>query len=327
MMVKVTPIGRGWNEARYICLARVQQRAPSWRCLHDRERTPLDRMQHVEELFPPLIGLHGVGDPAPGIQRGDLQPALAKLGDIRPGQLLLATDFDGTLAPITSEPNTASALPENLAIIDLLIDCGVHVAVISGRAQYDLRQRLPIAGSRLLGDNGIGGPTADERRALDRYNSKAGPMIARQAGVWLESKPGSTSVHYRQAPNTGPDLRSALLPIANRFGLVATVGRMVIEVTPRRADKGRALLTLIAGLAPRAVIYAGDDEPDQTVFAMLSRLPRPHLSIGVSSAERPATYFGDCDLVVDGPDGMSAFLRALSERMTRFRVEDPWSVD
>ncbi|HVC78188.1 MAG TPA: trehalose-phosphatase [Candidatus Micrarchaeaceae archaeon] len=292
----------------------------------DRERPARDKMQRFEELFPPLVGLHQVGEPKAGIERGDLQPALAKLGDVRPGQLLLATDFDGTLAPITAQPENASALPENLAIIDLLIDCGVHVAVISGRAQHDLRARLPIAGSRLLGDNGIGGPTVDERRALDRYNSKAGPLIARQAGVWLESKPGSTSVHYRNAPHSGPDLRAALLPIANRFGLVATVGRMVIEVAPRRADKARALLTLIGGLEPKAVIYAGDDQPDQTVFEMVSRLPRPHLSIGVCSAERPATQFQDCDLVVDGPDGMSAFLRALSERMARARLDDPWSV-
>jgi len=282
-------------------------------------------MQHSEELFPPLIGLHGIGEPATRIERGDLHPALSRLGDVRPGQLLLATDFDGTLAPITAQPETASALPANLAIIDLLIDCGVHVAVISGRAQNDLRRRVPIAGSRLLGDNGIGGPTVDERRALDRFNSKAGPVIARQAGVWLESKPGSTSVHYRNAPTSGPDLRAAMLPLANRFGLVATAGRMVIEVAPRRASKGRALLTLIAGLEPVAVVYAGDDETDLGVFAMLSGLPRPHLSVGVSSAERPAKDFRDCDLVVDGPDGMNGFLRVLSERMARLRVEDPSS--
>ena len=283
-------------------------------------------MQHFEELFPPLIGLHGVGDPAARIERGDLLPALVRLADARPGQLLLATDFDGTLAPITPHPDAAIALPANLAILDLLIDCGVHVAVISGRAQHDLRQRMPIAGSQVLGDNGIGVPTAGERRSLDRFNLKAGPLVARRAEVWLEAKPGSTSIHYRGAPNAGPDVRSVLLPIANRFGLVATVGRMVLEVAPRRADKARALVALIGGLEPRAVIYAGDDEPDQRVFAMLSRLPRPHLSIGVSSAERPATRFRDCDLVVDGPDGMSAFLRVLSERMVRLRVEGPSSL-
>ena len=284
-------------------------------------------MHDLGELFPPLVGINGVGDRRPRVQRGDLQPALATLGDVRPGQLLLATDFDGTLAPITDHPDTASALPANLAIIDRLIDYGVHVAVISGRAQHDLRQRLPLAGSRLLGDNGIGGPTVEERRALNRFNSKAGRLIARQRGVWLEPKPGSTSVHYRGAPTAGPDLRAAVLPIANHFGLVFTAGRMVIEVSPRRADKGRALLVLIAGLEPKAVIYAGDDEPDQSAFATLSRLPTPHLSVGVSSTERPAKSFGNCDLVVDGPDGMSAFLRALSERMARFQVEDPWAPD
>jgi trehalose 6-phosphate phosphatase len=283
-------------------------------------------MQHVDELFQPLIGLNGIGDYAPRLGRGNLGPALARLGDVRPGRLLLATDFDGTLAPITAHPETARALPANLAIINLLIECGVHVAVISGRAQDDLRERLPIAGSRLLGDNGIGGPTIGKRRALDRFNSKAGPLIARRAGVWLERKPGSTSIHYRRAPNEGPDVRTAVLPIANRLGLVATVGRMVIEVTLGRADKAQALCTVIGGLDPRAVIYAGDDEPDQNVFAMLSRLPKPHLSIGVSSTERPPALFQDCDLVVDGPDGMSAFLRALSERMVRFRLDDPWAV-
>ena len=268
-----------------------------------------------------------MGERAPAIPRGNLKPALSKLGDVRPGQVLLATDFDGTLAPITAQPESASALPANLAYIDLLIESGVHVAVISGRAQHDLRERLPITGSRLLGDNGIGGPTTDERRALNKFNSKAGPLVARQPGVWLEAKPGSTSIHYRGAPNAGPGVRLELLPIANRYGLVATVGRMVLEVAPRRADKTRALLVLMSGLEPRFVIYAGDDEPDQKVFEMLSRLSRPHLAVGVSSTEMPATRFGDCDLVVDGPSGMSAFLQVLSERMARFRGEEPWSQD
>jgi trehalose 6-phosphate phosphatase len=285
-----------------------------------------DRMQHAEESPQPLIGLDGVGEPAPRLERGTLRSALARLGDVRPGQLLLATDFDGTLAPITAHPETASALPANLAVIDLLIDCGVHVAVISGRAQDDLRERLPIAGPRLLGDNGIGGPTAGERRALDRFNSKAGPLIARRPGVWLERKPGSTSIHYRQARNAGPEVRTAVIPIANRLGLISTAGRTVFEVAPRRADKVQALRTLIGGLEPKSVIYAGDDEPDQKVFAMLSRLPGPHLCVGVSSTERPPALFRDCDLVVDGPGGMAAFLRGLSERMARFRLDDPWAM-
>lgn len=266
---------------------------------------------------PPLIGLNGVAQRGMPPRRGDLLPALRRLGDFCPGELLVATDFDGTLAPIVRHPDAASALPANLALIDRLIDMGVHVAVISGRAQHDLRQRFPLPGSRLLGENGIGDPTPDERRALDRFNSKVGRLIARQPGVWLERKPGSSSVHYRGAPEAGPALRSTVLPIANRFGLVAAMCRMVVEVRPQRADKANAVSVLINGLQPKAVVYAGDDEPDRSVFELLNELRRPHLTVGVSSTERPVDSFRECDLVVDGPDGLSVFLHGLLERVAR----------
>ncbi|MGH7760953.1 MAG: trehalose-phosphatase [Candidatus Dormibacteraceae bacterium] len=266
---------------------------------------------------PPLIGLDGVADHSMPPRRGDLKPALARLGDVFPGKLLLATDFDGTLAPIVSHPDAAKALPANLALIDRMVDLGVHVAVISGRAQHDLRLRLPIQGTRILGENGIGDTTALERKALDRFNSKVGRLVGPQPGVWLECKPSSTSVHYRGAPDAGPALHAAVLPIANRFGLVAAMGRMVVEARPQRADKARAMAVLIAGVQPKAVIYAGDDEPDHSVFELLGRLPRPHLTVGVCSNERPVESFRDCDLVVDGPDGMSRFLRALLEWVAR----------
>ncbi|MEO9006051.1 MAG: trehalose-phosphatase [Candidatus Dormibacter sp.] len=234
-----------------------------------------------------------------------------------PGQLLLATDFDGTLAPIVGHPDAAKALPANLDLINRLVDLGVHVAVISGRAQHDIRDRVPIQGPHIMGENGMGDTTAPERRALDRFNAKVGRLVAPQPGVWLERKPSSTSVHYRGAPDAAASIRSAVLPMANRFGLVATMGRMVVEVRPERADKARAMSVLIAGLQPRAVIYAGDDEPDHTVFKLLNETPRPHLTVGVSSTERPPDTFRNCDLVVEGPDGMADFLHRLLERVAR----------
>jgi len=280
-------------------------------------RGPTDGFSHEDGLHPPLIGINGVPGSSFAPRRGDLRPALARLRDVFPGKLLLATDFDGTLAPIVGHPEDAQALPANLALLDRLIDLGVHVAVISGRAHQDLRARLPIGGSRILGDNGIGDTTEAERRALDRFNRKVGRLIADEPGVWLEPKPGSTSVHYRNAPETGPTLRAEVLPIANRLGLVAALGRMVVEVRPQRADKARAISVLISGLQPKAVIYAGDDEPDHSVFKLLSELPRPHLAVGVCSSERPVHDFRDCELVVEGPEGMSDFLHGLLERLAR----------
>ena len=231
--------------------------------------------------------------------------------------MLLATDFDGTLAPIVQDPDAAQALPANVQLIEGLINRGVHVAVISGRAQNDLRLRVPMGATRLIGENGMGQCTMSERDALKRFNRQAARLVAQMAGVRMERKPGSTSLHYRLVPDAGPELWAAVVPIANGSGLRATKGRMVIEVTPRRADKSRAMAVLIAGVQPKAVVYAGDDEPDQTVFHLLRDSPRRHLAIGVSSEERSVDSFRDCDLVVEGPGGMSTFLRGLLERVSR----------
>lgn len=271
----------------------------------------------VADLHRRLLGVNGVCEQPNPPRRGDLGRALQKLGDVRPGQLLFATDFDGTLAPIVQDPDIARALPTNVHLLERLIDHGVHVAVISGRAQRDLRLRLPITATRVLGENGMGEVTMREGEALERFNRKAARVVAQMAGVRMERKPGSTSLHYRRAPDAEPELWAAVAPIANRFGLQATKGRMVIEVAPRRADKSRAVAVLIAGVQPRAVVYAGDDEPDHRVFRLLSNSPRRHLAIGVSSEERSVDSFRDCDLVVEGPDGMSTFLRGLLERVSR----------
>jgi trehalose-6-phosphatase len=98
------------------------------------------------------------------------------------------------------------------------------------------------------------------------------------------------------------------------------MGRMVVEVRPQRADKARAVSVLISGLQPKGIIYAGDDEPDHSVFKLLKETPRPHLTIGVCSDERLVHEFRDCDLVIEGPDGMTMFLRALLERATRHQT-------
>ena len=103
-------------------------------------------MQHFEELFPPLIGLHGVGDPAARIERGDLQPALVRLADARPGQLLLATDFDGTLAPITPHPDAASAVRAGLRRFAVVLPTsGLAAANLTDREEAFRSSGLEVA--------------------------------------------------------------------------------------------------------------------------------------------------------------------------------------
>ena len=84
----------------------------------------------------------------------DLRHAIAQIA--RTPRLLVACDYDGTLAPIVPDPNEARPLPEAVGALRSL--AGLHettTAVISGRALRDLAvlSRLP-AEVNLVGSHG-----------------------------------------------------------------------------------------------------------------------------------------------------------------------------
>ena len=223
---------------------------------------------------------------------------------------LLASDFDGTLAPIVADPAKAAVMPEALAALGALVDRGLRVIVLSGRSTAFLQDRVPIPGVRMLGDYGLEEPSTLEARALERFNSRAGAIIANQAGILLEVKPGSSSVHFRAAPEAADELLDELAPLASELGLVASRGRMVVEVRPARASKARALESLVREEQPSGVLFAGDDEGDREVFEAMTCINIRHLAIGVRSKEAPPALFEHCDLIVEGPPGFASFLTA-----------------
>src|SRR5579872_7255714 len=60
-------------------------------------------------------------------------------------RLLVATDFDGTLCPITDSPSNAVIPPVTLEILgQLSLSQRVAFTVISGRALADLVRRVPF---------------------------------------------------------------------------------------------------------------------------------------------------------------------------------------
>jgi trehalose-6-phosphatase len=63
-------------------------------------------------------------------------------------------------------------------------------------------------------------------------------------------------------------------------------------------------------------VCLGDDENDRPMFDYLQRISRPHLTVGVASAEARADLFDGCDLVASGPDEVSRFLTMLAEWAT-----------
>ena len=250
---------------------------------------------------------------------------LDRLAGVPPPRVLLATDFDGTLAPIVQDPGAARAVPAALRALGDLQARLARVTILSGRATDALEGLVPVPGVRLRGDYGLGRPTPEEIALLDRLAGELAPLAGRHPGAKVERKPGSLSVHYRDAPEAGPAIEKAASAAAERLGLRWHRGKLVVEVLPPRAGKERALRADMDEARCEAVVFAGDDVGDTGCFALLAGLDMPHLAIGVASPEAPSDLFRDCDSVLDGPASFAAFLTSLAAWSARPGPADPGS--
>ena len=227
---------------------------------------------------------------------------------VPPGELILITDFDGTLAEIVADPASAHARADALEALQELVTLLADVIVLSSRTANQLESLVPISGVRLIGDSGLALPRHAQREALDRFNADARRLLDRIPGSWLEAKPASTAIHFRNTDKSGEEMIALLGPLLDGARLGAALGRKVIEVHAPRAGKGSALAALLPGEDPGGVVCFGDDENDRSLFAYVSALDIPHMAVGVWSPEAPPGLFERCDLVVAGPAGATAVL-------------------
>jgi trehalose 6-phosphate phosphatase len=221
--------------------------------------------------------------------------------NVPPSELLLVTDFDGTLADIVPDPLKAAARPEALSALGRLVDLVADVIVLSSRTPEQLKELVPIPGVRLIGDSGRALPRHAQKEALDRFNLEASKLIEGIPGAWLEIKPASSAVHFRNTNMSGDEMLAYIRPLLQGGRLEAELGRKVIEVHAPKSGKGSALAALLPSEDPGGIVCFGDDENDRPMFEYVSGLDFPHMCVGVHSPEAPAGLFDRCDLVVSGP--------------------------
>lgn len=250
----------------------------------------------------------------------------------RPGAAAVLLDFDGTLAPIVARPEDAKLIDGARAAIAALRDRYALVGFISGRELGDLTGRIGLSGLAYAGNHGmelqaVGGAArvADEVAphlpAVRAFAARlaADPELAR-AGVTLEDKGATLSLHFRTAPDR--EVARALVatrvaPAAHAAGLATSEGRQVLEVRPSApVDKGTAVRALLAGTGLRAACFVGDDRTDADAWRALrelradGRLDHGVAVVAVSEELDPAVRAG-ADVEVPGPAGALALLRAL----------------
>ena len=201
---------------------------------------------------------------------------VACLAAVLATQPLLAFDIDGTLAPIVERPGDAR-LPDDVQHCLAELARRTEVAVITGRGVDDARRMLHFEPRYLIGNHGLEGLPGWRERAQAFAQLARGwheAIVAcdaiHDAGVTVEDKRFSLSLHYRRAPNPYA-AHAAIRRCIDALDPPPRVieGKAVVNLLPTDApDKGDALRALIGETQRSNVLYVGDDDTDETVFGL-----------------------------------------------------------
>ncbi len=222
-------------------------------------------------------------------ERATLTEALESFSAQRP--VLLASDFDGVLAPFATDPDAVRPLP---GVMDLLRDLaevdGVHVAVVSGRDLDTLARLTGVSETdpiTLVASHGAESSSAAVREAMeaatmtpedqDRLEALTADISDlvrdRHPEVRIELKAAAIVVHTRGLPPevAAPALAEARERALAHEGVRVLKGKSVLEMSVSHADKGTALAAYGRHVGAQGRLYLGDDVTDEDVFVRFTR--------------------------------------------------------
>ncbi|MFC8304897.1 trehalose-phosphatase [Specibacter sp. NPDC057265] len=198
-------------------------------------------------------------------------------------RLLLALDFDGTMAPLVDRAQDARPLPRSAAAFAALTGLENTVtALISGRALDSLRAvATPPERTLLVGSHGAEtwwGPdspalllSGEQAAALEAARAAVALATTRFPGTMAEHKPAGVVLHYRLAAEA--DGRAAVAQLRAALeanpSLHITTGKQVLEISAVDANKGQSIAALRRHTGATATFFAGDDVTDEHALAAL----------------------------------------------------------
>ncbi len=211
--------------------------------------------------------------------------------------LLVACDYDGTVAPIVEDPMDARANRESVSAMRALAElANTHVTVISGRSLRDLAalSRFPEE-IRLVGSHGgefdlgfasqLDPEVVERRRLLTQEVQKLGQRF----GALVEEKPTGVTFHFRGLDDKQKTLaRDALVHGPASWDAIHTRnGHEIMEMSVIETNKGWALDTIRSQIGASAVLFFGDDVTDEDGFRSLAG---PDIGVKVGDGLSAAAY-------------------------------------
>jgi trehalose 6-phosphate phosphatase len=201
--------------------------------------------------------------------------------------VLVALDYDGTLAPIVDVPGKAHMRARTRRLLATVAE-RYPCVVISGRSRDDMASRVDsVPVWHVTGNHGVEpwGQDAGYAARVRDWVRELTLRLARYQGVIVEDKMYSVAVHYRRAKEKRRARRAVTAAVADLRGARIIGGNQAVNLVPRGAPhKGEALERARCLLVCDTAIYVGDDETDEDAF----RASRPDrlLSIRIGNARQ-----------------------------------------
>lgn len=200
-----------------------------------------------------------------------LAPAhLQMLASYAVSNVLVAFDYDGTLAPIAARPEDAHMRPATRLLLSSVARMYPTV-VISGRALADVTAMLSsVPLWHVYGNHGLesAGAPSDSAPATAAWVTSLTAALPAELGVRIEDKGYTVTLHYRGAPDRNRALAAIDAAVDALPDIAILQGIEAINLLPRgRGNKGMALAQARDVFACDHAIYVGDEDTDEAAFA------------------------------------------------------------
>ena len=255
------------------------------------------------------------------------------------GSAVVGLDFDGTLAPIVDDPDSAHIHPDAPEVLLDLSSVVRAIAVVTGRPARkvlalggleDVGREIGETGSELLvfGQYGFERWSSTSRRVVSPRPPQGLSGFLRElpralrdaeaSDAFVEDKGLAIAVHTRRLDDPAgafERLEPRLRDLAERFGMTTEPGRNVIEARSPGMDKGTVVRDLAADLDAGGFVFAGDDLGDVEAFEAVDDLRAQGLPtlLVCSASEEESALVDRSDVVVKGPDGVLDLLRRITQ--------------
>jgi trehalose 6-phosphate phosphatase len=186
-------------------------------------------------------------------------------------RVLLAFDYDGTLAPICTEPSRARLRPSTRRLLATLTQCYPCI-VISGRSQSDVATFLGrLKFRQLIGNHGLelSRDTRELARRVNEWRHQLDQTLTPRRGLTIEHKDYSLAIHYRKVARKRQTIAEIENAIRRLQGVRSLGGIEAFNLVPTGfPHKGDALRRAVRHFGCHRAIFVGDEPTDEDVFRL-----------------------------------------------------------